>query len=200
MSYELDDYLSDYSLTIGDIVPEEVEFEVFQNNKIETKSFEDYRGKWVVLFFYPGDFTFVCPTELAELAELYEKFVAEGAEIISVSTDSVFVHKAWHDTSESIKIVKYPMAADRTQFLSEIFGVLIPDTGEALRGTFIISPDGVLKTVEINDTSIGRSATETLRKLKAAKFVSEHPNNVCPASWKEGDNVLTPGVDLVGKI
>ena len=188
------------ALTIGDTVPEEIPFEVFQDDRIDSKTFKDYRGKWLVLFFYPGDFTFVCPTELAEMAELHDKFTAEGAEILSVSTDSAYVHKAWHDQSESIKLVKYGMAADPSHLLSELFDVLIPDTGEALRGTFIISPDGVVKTIEVNDTAIGRCADETLRKLKAAKFVGSHPANVCPASWKEGDAVLTPGVDLVGKI
>ncbi len=187
-------------LTIGDTVPEEISFDVFQNNAIDTKTFGDYRGKWVVLFFYPGDFTFVCPTELSELASMYKEFTEQGAEILSVSTDSAFIHKAWHDTSESIKQVTYPMASDRTHELSLMFGTLVPEEGQSLRGTFIISPDGVIKTVEINDNSIGRSAAETLRKLKAAKFVEKNPLNVCPASWNEGEDTLTPGVDLVGKI
>ncbi|MCB9814758.1 redoxin domain-containing protein [Candidatus Nomurabacteria bacterium] len=182
------------------MVPEEVSFEVFQDNDIDTKNFKDYRGKWLILFFYPGDFTFVCPTELAELAGLYDKFVAEEAEIVSVSTDSAFVHKAWHDTSDSIKQVKYGMASDSSHELSTMFGTLILEKGESLRGTFIISPDGVIKSIEINDNSIGRNATETLRKLKAAKFVNKNPANVCPASWNDGDDTLTPGVDLVGKI
>ena len=187
-------------LTIGDEVPESFEFEVFQAGKIETKSFADFRGKWVVLFFYPGDFTFVCPTELAELAAMYEQFTEQGAEIVAVSTDSAFVHKAWHDTSDSIKTVTYPMASDKTQELSMLFGTLIDDEGVALRGSFIISPEGIIKSIEMNDNAIGRSAAETLRKLKAAKYVSENPANVCPASWNEGDETLTPGVDLVGKI
>lgn len=195
-----DVFFDDSSLTIGDVVPEEISFEVFQNNDIDKMSFESLRGKWVVLFFYPGDFTFVCPTELAEMASLYEKFVAEGAEVISVSTDSAFVHKAWHDTSEAIKKVAYPMAADTSHELSDLFGVLIPEEGVALRGTFIISPDGVVKSIEINDNAIGRCASETFRKFKAAKFVGNNPANVCPASWNDGDDVLTPGVDLVGKI
>ncbi|MCD5381639.1 MAG: redoxin domain-containing protein [Candidatus Pacebacteria bacterium] len=196
MIFEADNF----PLTVGDTVPEDLSFDVFQNNSIDNKSFKDFRGKWVVLFFYPGDFTFVCPTELAELAAMYEQFTEASAEIISVSTDSAFVHKAWHDTSDAIKTVNYPMAADPSHELSELFGTLIPEVGESLRGTFIISPDGVIKAVEINDNSIGRCAKETLRKFKAAKFVGEHPANVCPASWNEGDDVLTPGVDLVGKI
>lgn len=187
-------------LTIGDVVPEEVDFDVFQNGEISQSSFADLRGKWVILFFYPGDFTFVCPTELGEMADLHDEFTKEGAEVVSVSTDSVFVHKAWHDTSETIMKVKYPMASDPSLFLSEMFGVLVPEDGIALRGTFIISPDGVIKSLEINEEAIGRNSRETLRKFKAAKYVSENPSNVCPASWNEGDDTLTPGVDLVGKI
>lgn len=187
-------------LTIGDEVPQELEFEVYHDDKISELSFGELRGKWTVLFFYPADFTFVCPTELAEMAALYGEFQKVGAEVVSVSTDTPFVHKAWHDTSEAIKTIAYPMAADPSHELSDLFGVLMADTGMAMRGTFIISPDGIIKTMEINDDAIGRCAKETLRKLKAAKYVGEHPANVCPASWDEGDEVLTPGVDLVGKI
>lgn len=187
-------------LIVGDSVPEDLDFEVYHNDKITEMSFKELRGKWTVLFFYPADFSFVCPTELAEMATLYEKFVELGAEVVSVSTDTPFVHKAWHDTSESIKTIKYPMAADPAHVLSDLFGVLIEDKGVAMRGTFIISPEGVIKTMEVHDDAIGRSAKETLRKLKAAKHVGDHPANVCPASWDEGDETLTPGVDLVGKI
>jgi len=188
------------SLGVGDTVPEELPFEVFQNEEIKKMSFGDFRGKWTIVFFYPADFTFVCPTELGEMADMHEAFAKEGAEILSFSTDTVFVHKAWHDQSETIKKIKYPMGADPTHEVAELFGVLIPEEGLALRGSFIVSPDGVIKSVEINDNSIGRSAKETLRKLKAAKYVSEHPGNVCPASWDEGDDTLTPGLGLVGKI
>ena len=188
------------SLTIGDEVPKEISFDVFIDGDFSKMSFNDLRGKWVVVMFYPADFTFVCPTELAEMASLYSEFQKVGAEVVSVSTDTHFVHKAWHDASEAIKTITYPMAADPSHMLSDLFGVLIPDEGVALRGTFIISPDGIIKTIEINDDAIGRSAKETLRKLKAAKYVGEHPSNVCPASWDEGDDTLTPGVDLVGKI
>ncbi len=187
-------------LSVGDTVPEEVEFEVYQNDEIKKVSFKDFRGKWLVLFFYPADFTFVCPTELEDFAKLYDKFKEEGAEVVSVSTDTVFVHKAWHDESEAIGKVTYPMAADPAHTISELFGVLIADEGVALRGTFVIDPDGVVKTVEIHDNSIGRSAQETLRKLQAAKFVREHGDKVCPAEWKPGDDTLEPGLDLVGKI
>jgi len=187
-------------LTVGDVVPEELTFSVFKDGDISELSFKDLRGKWTVLFFYPADFTFVCPTELGEMADLYDSFKELGAEVVSVSTDTAFVHKAWFDASETIKKVTYPMAADPAHVLSDLFGVLIEAEGLARRGTFIISPDGVIKTVEIHDDAIGRSGKETLRKLKAAKFVGEHPNNVCPAAWNEGDDTLSPGVDLVGKI
>jgi peroxiredoxin (alkyl hydroperoxide reductase subunit C) len=134
------------------------------------------------LFFYPADFTFVCPTELEELAENYEAFQKEGAEIISVSTDTEFTHKAWHDSSEAISKVKFPMAADPTGEMSMALGTYIDDEGLSLRGTFIIDPEGIIKSIEINDNSIGRSASELLRKVQAAKFVAEHNGQVCPAS------------------
>lgn len=187
-------------LTVGDIVPAELSFPVYHNDEFSEQSFESLRGKWVILMFYPKDFTFVCPTELGEMAGLYETFTKEGAEIISVSTDTVEVHKAWHDGSPTIKNITFPMAADPAHLLSELFGVLIEDEGVTHRGTFIISPEGEIKTVEINADAIGRNGKETLRKFKAAKYVGEHPENVCPASWSEGDDTLTPGVGLVGKI
>jgi len=187
-------------LSVGDTVPEDLPLEIYHNEEIETKSFKDFRGRWVVLFFYPADFTFVCPTELEDMQKHYEEFQKEGAEIISVSTDTVYVHKAWHDHSPAIKTLTYPMAADANHTLSELFGVLIEEEGVALRGTFIIDPEGVIKGIEVNDNSIGRNAKETLRKLKAAKYVKEHPGNVCPASWDEGSDTLKPGLDLVGKI
>ncbi len=187
-------------LSVGDTVPEDLSFEVFQNEEIKKMTFKDLRGSWAVLFFYPADFTFVCPTELEDMQKHYEAFKKEGAEVISVSTDTVFVHKAWHDHSPAIKTLEYPMAADPTHEIAETVGVLIAEEGVALRGTFIISPDGVVKAVEINDNSIGRKASETLRKLKAAKYVSQHPGNVCPANWDEGGETLKPGLDLVGKI
>ena len=186
-------------ISVGDTVPN-IKFQAFKDNEIINMSFDDVKGKWVVLFFYPADFTFVCPTELGEMADYYDKFKKEGAEVISVSTDTPFTHKAWHDTSDTIKKIKFPMAADPTHIISDMFGVLIDDEGVALRGTFLIDPDGVVKVVEINDNSIGRCAKELLRKVCAAKFVSNNPGQVCPASWEEGDDTLKPGVDLVGKI
>ena len=186
-------------LTVGDSVPN-FEFEVFQDEKTKKMNMDDLRGKWAVLFFYPADFTFVCPTELEDLAKLYEKFQAEGAEVISVSTDTVFVHKAWHDTSDAIKKITYPMAADPTHELSHAFGVYVADEGVALRGTFIIDPEGIIRVAEIHDNDIGRNVQETLRKIQAAKFVAEHDGKVCPSNWNPGDDTLEPNLDLVGKI
>ena len=168
--------------------------------EIKKIKLSDYKGRWLILFFYPADFTFVCPTELEELAENYNEIKKLGAEVLSVSTDTAFVHKAWHDTSPAIKKVKFPMVADPTGKLCREFGTYIEDEGLSLRGTFIVDPDGVLKTLEIHDNSIGRSAAELLRKLQAAKFVRENKGNVCPASWKPGRKTLKPGLKLVGKI
>ncbi len=172
----------------------------YADGKMKTLSLSEYKGKWYVLFFYPADFTFVCPTELEELADMYEKFKAIDCEILSVSTDTAYAHKAWQDVSPAIKKVKYPMLSDANHKLSTYCNVLIAEEGLALRGTFIIDPDGIVKSIEVNDNSIGRSAKELLRKVKAAQFVREHGDQVCPAGWEEGDDTLTPGMDLVGKI
>jgi peroxiredoxin len=161
---------------------------------------EDLKGKWSVVFFYPADFTFVCPTELGDLADNYEDFRRLGVEIYSVSTDTHFTHKAWHDTSDTIAKIQYPMVGDPTGTISRNFDVLIEEEGLADRGTFVIDPDGVIQIIEINASGVGRSATELLRKVKAAQYVREHPNEVCPAKWEEGDETLAPSLDLVGKI
>lgn len=176
------------------------ERKAFHNEAEVPVKLSNYTGKWVVLLFYPADFTFICPTELEEAAMLYEDFKKEGAEILSVSTDTVFVHKAWHDASPAIKKIKYPMIADPTGNLCREFGTYIDEVGLSLRGTFIIDPDGILKTIDIHDNSIGRSAKEILRRVKAAKFVRENKGEVCPASWEPGKKTLRPGLDLVGKI
>ncbi|MFC2143618.1 redoxin domain-containing protein [Candidatus Aenigmatarchaeota archaeon] len=178
----------------------DMELDAYHDDDIKKVKLSDYRGKWLVLVFYPADFTFVCPTELEELADLYEEFKNSGAEVMSVSTDTAFVHKAWHDTSPAIKKIKFPMLADPTGCLSKEFGTYIEKEGLSLRGSFIVDPDGILKACEINDNSIGRSAAELLRKLQAAKFVRENNGQVCPASWKPGEKTLKPGMDLVGKI
>ena len=178
------------------------DFEVsaYHNNDIKKIKLSDYKGKWVVLLFYPADFTFICPTELEEAALLYPEFQKAGADILSVSTDTVYTHKAWHDVSPAIKKIQYPMIADPTGNLCREFGTYIDEAGLSLRGTFIIDPDGVLKAADIHDNSIGRSGAEVLRKVQAAKFVRENKGEVCPASWEPGKKTLKPGLDLVGKI
>jgi len=188
-------------IQINDSIPN-LSFEIYDpvSESIKKTNLHSYHDKWLIVFFYPADFTFVCPTELEEMANLYFEFKKEDAEILSVSTDTVFVHKAWHDHSPAIKKIKYPMAADPTGALCKLFGTYIEEDGLSLRGTFVIDPKGVLKAIEINDNSVGRKGTETLRKLRAAKYVSKHPNNVCPASWEPGDDTLKPGLDLVGKL
>jgi len=179
---------------------EDFELEAFHNNEVKKVKLSNLKGKWIVLVFYPADFTFICPTELTELADLYNEFKKEKAEVLSVSTDTVFVHKAWHDNSESIKKIKYPMLADPTGKVCKQFGTYIYEEGLSLRGSFVIDPDGILKAYELHDNSIGRNAKELLRKLKAAKFVKEHGGEVCPANWEPGKKTLKPGLDLVGKI
>jgi peroxiredoxin (alkyl hydroperoxide reductase subunit C) len=187
-------------LRIGDMLPE-LSLKAYYQDKEVSLMMKDYLGKWKVFFFYPADFTFVCPTELEELATMYADFQKEGAEIFSVSTDTVFVHKAWHDNSPAIGKITFPMIADPTGNLSQLFGTYIGSEGLSLRGTFIVDPDGKLVTMEIHDNSIGRSGKELLRKLRAAKFVRDnHGAQVCPASWEPGSDTLTPGMDLVGKI
>ena len=192
---------------VGEPVPD-FEFETYHNDAIQTTSLSALRGKWLVLVFYPADFTFICPTELEELAKLYPKFQAIGAEIVSMSTDTVYTHKAWHTASPGIKEIKYPMGADPSGKIASAFGVLIegaeaaltPDEGLALRATCIIDPAGMLRSMEINDNSIGRKGAETLRKVQAAQYVETHKGQVCPASWEPGDDTLEKGLDLVGKL
>jgi len=157
-------------------------------------------GKWSVVFFYPADFTFVCPTELGDLADNYAEFKKLGVEIYSVSTDTHFTHKAWHDSSETICKINYPMLGDPTGTISRNFEVMIEADGLAERGTFVIDPGGVIQIVEITAGGIGRDASELLRKVKAAQYVASHPGEVCPAKWKEGEATLAPSLDLVGKI
>ena len=158
------------------------------------------KGKWSVVVFYPADFTFVCPTELEDLADHYEQFQKLGVEVYGVSTDTHFAHKAWHDTSEAIGKVKYTLIGDPTGAITRNFDVMIEEEGLALRGTFLINPEGQIKLCEIHDNGIGRSASELLRKVKAAQYVAAHPGEVCPAKWQEGDKTLKPSLSLVGKI
>jgi NADH-dependent peroxiredoxin subunit C len=172
----------------------------FHNGKFVDVSDASFKGKWSVVMFYPADFTFVCPTELEDLADNYAEFQKMGVEVYGVSTDSHFAHKAWHDTSEAIKKVTYPLIGDPTGTLTRNFDVMIEEDGMALRGTFVINPDGQIKLCEIHDNGIGRDASELLRKVKAAQYVASHPGEVCPAKWTEGASTLTPSLDLVGKI
>lgn len=174
--------------------------EAFHNNAFKTVTNHDLEGKWAILFFYPADFTFVCPTELVDMADKYAQFQAMGVEVYGVSTDSHFVHKAWHDASESIRQIKYPLLADPTGALSRALGVYIESAGMAYRGTFVINPEGEIKIVELNDNNIGRNADELVRKVEAAQFVASHQGEVCPAKWKKGEQTLIPSIDLVGKI
>ena len=158
------------------------------------------KGKWSVVFFYPADFTFVCPTELGDMADLYPEFQKLGVEVYAVSTDTHFTHKAWHDTSETIGKIQYPMIGDPTGTITRNFGVMIEEAGLAERGTFVADPSGKIQIIEINAGGVGRDASELLRKIKAAQYVAAHPGEVCPAKWKEGEATLAPSLDLVGKI
>lgn len=193
---------------VGHPVPD-FEFEIFQDDKVKKTRFSDYKNKWLVLFFYPADFTFVCPTELEELATLHPEFTKLETEVISMSADTVFTHKAWHDTSPSIQKITFPMGADPSGRIAHAFGVRISnrgldhveDEGLTLRGTFIIDPDSIVRTAEVHDNGIGRSGKELLRKLQAAQFVKTHGGQVCPAEWQPGDDTLKGGdMSKVGKI
>ncbi|HUH38233.1 MAG TPA: alkyl hydroperoxide reductase subunit C [Spongiibacteraceae bacterium] len=172
----------------------------FHRGEFVPVSDADLKGKWSVVVFYPADFTFVCPTELGDLADNYAEFKKMGVEIYSVSTDTHFTHKAWHDASDTIRKIEYPMIGDPTGTLARNFNVMIEEEGLALRGTFVINPEGEIKICEIHDLGIGRDAGELLRKVKAAQYVAAHPGEVCPAKWREGEETLKPSLDLVGKI
>ena len=161
---------------------------------------ENLKGQWAVVIFMPAAFTFNCPTEVEDAADNYAEFQKAGAEVYIVTTDTHFSHKVWHETSPAVGKAQFPLVGDPTHQLTHAFGVHIEEEGLALRGTFVINPEGVIKTVEIHDNAIARDVSETLRKLKAAQYVAEHPNEVCPAKWKEGESTLAPSLDLVGKI
>lgn len=184
---------------IGQEVPD-ISFDIYHQDTFSKVNLFDYADKWLVLLFYPADFTYVCPTELGEAAEYYQEFQKLGAEIISISTDTKYVHKAWHDESPTIKKITYPMAADPTGNLCRLFGTYNEATGLSWRGTCIINPEKILKAYDIHDNSIGRNTQEILRKLQASIYVSNHDGEVCPASWKPGKSVLKEDIKLVGKI
>lgn len=179
---------------------DEFKTDAYCNEEFKTVTNEDFLGKWSVVCFYPADFTFVCPTELEDLQSVYDDLKKLDVEVYSCSTDSHFVHKAWHDHSEAIGKIKYTMLGDPTWKLARIFDVLNEETGMANRGTFIIDPDGVVQACEINADGIGRDASHLIDKIKAAQYIRKNPGEVCPAKWKEGSDTLTPGLDLVGKI
>ncbi|CAM3573128.1 alkyl hydroperoxide reductase subunit C [Parendozoicomonas haliclonae] len=172
----------------------------FHNGDFVPVTEQDLKGKWSVVFFYPADFTFVCPTELGDLADHYAQLQEMGVEVYAVSTDTHFTHKAWHDSSETIGKIKFPMIGDPTGQITRNFEVMIEEEGLALRGTFVMNPEGVIKVVETNDLGIGRSAKELIRKIQAAQYVAEHDGEVCPAAWQPGEETLAPSLDLVGKI
>lgn len=172
----------------------------FHNGKFVDISDADVKGKWSIFFFYPADFTFVCPTELGDLADYYEELQKLGVEVYSVSTDTHFTHKAWHDASDTIAKIKYFMLGDRNATLATNFGVLREGQGSADRATFLVDPQGIIQCVEVTAEGIGREASDLVRKVKAAQYVASHPGEVCPAKWKEGEKTLAPSLELVGKI
>jgi peroxiredoxin (alkyl hydroperoxide reductase subunit C) len=186
--------------TIINTTVTEFKVEAFHDGQFKTISSADLKGKWTIFFFYPADFTFVCPTELGDLADKYAQLKGMGVEVYSVSTDTHFVHKAWFDASATIKKIKFPMLADPTGHLSRAFGVYIEEAGLAYRGTFLVDPEGKIKLAEVQDNSVGRNAEELVRKVQAAQFTASHPGEVCPAKWTPGAATLKPGLDLVGKI
>ena len=172
----------------------------FHNGSFVEVTDKDLHGQWSIVFFYPADFTFVCPTELGDLADHYDELQGLGVEVYGVSTDTHFTHKAWHDTSETIGKIRFPLVGDPTARITRNFDVLIEEDGLADRGTFVVDPDGRIQLVEVNAGGIGRNAAELVRKVKAAQYVAAHPNEVCPAKWEEGESTLAPSLDLVGKI
>lgn len=179
---------------------EDFRVQAYHNGEFREIGLGDVKGRWSVFVFYPADFTFVCPTELGDLGDNYAAFQKLNCEVYSVSTDTHFVHKAWADASDTIGKLRFPMLADPTGKLARMFDVLLEEEGMALRGTFIVNPEGVVKAAEVNDNSIGRDAGELLRRVQAAQFVAEHGDQVCPAKWRPGEETLTPSLDLIGKL
>jgi peroxiredoxin len=174
--------------------------QAYHNGKFVEVSNESIRGKWSVMIFMPAAFTFNCPTEIEDAADNYAQFQKMGAEVYIVTTDTHFSHKVWHETSPAVGKARFPLVGDPTHTLSRGFGVHIEEEGLALRGTFVINPDGIVKTAEVHSNEIARDVSETVRKLKAAQYTAAHPNEVCPAKWTDGAATLKPSLDLVGKI
>ena len=174
--------------------------EAFHNGKFIEVTEQAFQGRWSVVIFMPAAFTFNCPTEIEDAANNYAEFQKVGAEVYIVTTDTHFAHKVWHETSPAVGKARFPLVGDPTHRLTNMFGVHIPEEGLALRGTFVINPEGVIKTMEVHDNAVARDVKETLRKLKAAQFVAANPGQVCPAKWQEGAATIAPSLDLVGKI
>ena len=174
--------------------------QAYLNGKFIEVSNETLKGKWSVLIFMPAAFTFNCPTEVEDAADNYPEFQKLGAEVYIVTTDTHFSHKVWHDTSPAVGKAQFPLVGDPTHTLTKAFDVHIEAEGLARRSTFVINPEGIIKTAEVHSNEIARDVKETLRKLKAAVYTAAHPNEVCPAKWNEGDKTLAPSFDLVGKI
>jgi len=172
----------------------------YHDNEFKSINFEDYKGKFVVLFFYPADFTFVCPTELEDMANNYEEFQKLGVEVLSISTDTHFVHAAWHNESPMVGKIQFPMVGDADHKISTAYDVLREEGGVADRATFVVDPESKIKSIEISDEPVGRNATELIRKIKALIYARANPDSACPAKWEEGNSVLKPGIDLVGKL
>lgn len=184
---------------INELIPQ-FNAQAYHNGEFKSVSSEDIKGQWSVFFFYPADFTFVCPTELGDLADHYAALQDLGVEVYSVSTDTHFTHKAWHDASDTIKKINFPMIGDPTGTITRGFDVMIEEEGLALRGTFVIDPEGKIKVVEVHDLGIGRSASDLVRKVQAAQYVANNDGQVCPAKWQPGEETLKPSLDLVGKL
>ena len=174
--------------------------QAFKNGKFIEVTEQSLKGKWSALVFMPAAFTFNCPTEVEDAADNYAEFQKLGAEVYIVTTDTHFAHKVWHETSPAVGKARFPLVGDPTHALTNAFGVHIPEEGLALRGTFVINPEGIIKTAEVHSNEIARDVKETLRKVKAAKYTAEHPGEVCPAKWTDGSSTITPSLDLVGKI
>lgn len=174
--------------------------DAFHNGEFITVSEKDIAGKWAIFFFYPADFTFVCPTELGDMADHYDELQKLGVEVYSVSTDSHFVHKAWHEASDTIKKIQFPMIGDPTGKVTRNFEAMTEEDGMAQRATYLVDPEGKIQYIEITSDGVGRNAAELMRKVKAAQYIAAHPGEVCPAKWEEGETTLEPSLELVGKI
>lgn len=184
---------------INDSIPQ-FNAHAFHQGEFTTISDEAVKGQWSIFLFYPADFTFVCPTELEDMANHYDELQSLGVQVYAVSTDTHFVHKAWHDASDAVGKIQFPMIGDPTGTLTRGFDIMIEEEAMALRGTFLVDPEGKIKVAEIHDLGIGRSAKDMVRKVKAAQYVANNDGEVCPAAWEAGDKTLTPSLDLVGKI